>query len=1086
MSVDAGTAVLKIRPDMAGLDREVSSGIGGVAKKAAGLFAAAFVVTKSIDFFKSAVDEAREAQKVGAQTAAVIASTGGAAGISAKHVEELASKLSTLDGVDREAVASSENLLLTFSRIKGVNFDRATASVQDMAAALGEDAKSAAIQLGKALSDPVKGIASLRRVGILFTDDQKKVIEAMVETGNVAGAQGVLLDEVAREFGGSAAAQADPIKRLGIAWDNIKRQVGQAVLPVLEKAATFLSGELPVAIDVAGAAFGWVGGIISDFTNTFQHASDGLTSSGFSGKVEEIAIAARKVFDQVKAGLEAFVGGWENADAKISPGVDGLTSTMLGLGAAARKVWDQIQNVITGAAKVIRPVLAEIGDYLSGHLQPIIFSIGAAFGILTLSGVVGLVVDAITALIAVAAPLVAALDAPVVAIGAVIAGLIYADTQFKIFRTVVNGVAAWLVASVKTAFGKVKNAIDDFIIGWHNAGVEIGRLDTFTAAFVRLGQLAKAAFDKVKNAVDDFVIGWHNAGVKLDGLSTFTAVFVSLGQDAKAAFDKVKNGIDDFVIGWHNAGVKMSGLDTFTATLVGLGQDAKRIFNEAQHAIDDFVIGWNNAGVQLGGLDAFTATLVRLGQGAHKVFDDLKGWAGDVVDFFKAHPGLGIDLGAFAAGGAVGVGISELIQHWREIEPVLAATLDWIQANVVPVVVAVVTETVTQFGNLVAWVQTEWPKIQDAIGNVINWIQANVIPVAVAVVSFLIDQFGHLIAWVVTEWPKMSEAITHVMNVIMDVVSVIAGIVGVAVAAVLFVWEHGHDQILAIAEATWSTIQAVVSAAVEIVKDIIDLVLNLINGDWGAAWHDILDIFSTIWGLIVTVAGNFITILWNLFIGAMAVLGAIVEAGLIAVVGWFLGLPGEILGALAGLAGLLVSVGSSLINGLLSGAISAAEGLWGWLRSIPGAVLGVFWDIGSTLRDAGRRLIQGFIDGVESMAGSVAGAVASVIPGGSSVAGFLGRHFAVGGIVDHPLIAQIGEAGREVVIPLTRPARAMELARDSGLLAMLTGSMGGGSADSSPAAPGVSGITFNGPVTIGNDGVIADLDWYSKVRFAGL
>lgn len=43
---------------------------------------------------------------------------------------------------------------------------------------------------------------------------------------------------------------------------------------------------------------------------------------------------------------------------------------------------------------------------------------------------------------------------------------------------------------------------------------------------------------------------------------------------------------------------------------------------------------------------------------------------------------------------------------------------------------------------------------------------------------------------------------------------------------------------------------------------------------------------------------------------------------------------------------------------------------------------------------------------------------------------------AVGGIIDQPQVALIGEAGREAVIPLTRPARALELMRESGLLGL--------------------------------------------------
>ncbi|MFC4060259.1 hypothetical protein ACFOWE_18295 [Planomonospora corallina] len=54
--------------------------------------------------------------------------------------------------------------------------------------------------------------------------------------------------------------------------------------------------------------------------------------------------------------------------------------------------------------------------------------------------------------------------------------------------------------------------------------------------------------------------------------------------------------------------------------------------------------------------------------------------------------------------------------------------------------------------------------------------------------------------------------------------------------------------------------------------------------------------------------------------------------------------------------------------------------------------------------------------------------------------------FADGGIVRSPVVGLVGEAGPEVVIPLTRPARARQLAEESGLAGLLAGrpSSGGG------------------------------------------
>jgi hypothetical protein len=57
-----------------------------------------------------------------------------------------------------------------------------------------------AIQLGKALNDPIAGISALSRVGVTFTEEQKATIESMVKMGDVAGAQKLILAELAREF----------------------------------------------------------------------------------------------------------------------------------------------------------------------------------------------------------------------------------------------------------------------------------------------------------------------------------------------------------------------------------------------------------------------------------------------------------------------------------------------------------------------------------------------------------------------------------------------------------------------------------------------------------------------------------------------------------------------------------------------------------------------------------------------------------------------------------------------------------------------------------------------------------------------
>jgi hypothetical protein len=61
---------------------------------------------------------------------------------------------------------------------------------------MGTDMKGAAIQVGKALQDPVHGISALRRVGVNFNESQVETIKKLVETGQAAKAQGLILAEL--------------------------------------------------------------------------------------------------------------------------------------------------------------------------------------------------------------------------------------------------------------------------------------------------------------------------------------------------------------------------------------------------------------------------------------------------------------------------------------------------------------------------------------------------------------------------------------------------------------------------------------------------------------------------------------------------------------------------------------------------------------------------------------------------------------------------------------------------------------------------------------------------------------------------
>ena len=221
------------------LDKGLTNTIKNVAK-----VGAAFGVAAGAIGFKLA-SAAYESQKVMAQTQAIIKATGGAAGVTATQVSKLSETLSMQIGVDDELIQKSANLLLTFKQVQnqvGENnniFDRAVITAQDLGNVFGS-ADAAAMQLGKALSDPEKGITALRRAGINFTEQQKEQIKTLVASGDILGAQKLILAEVESQVGGTAAASATGFDRMRVAMGNVAEEFGAILIPYIEKFANFV------------------------------------------------------------------------------------------------------------------------------------------------------------------------------------------------------------------------------------------------------------------------------------------------------------------------------------------------------------------------------------------------------------------------------------------------------------------------------------------------------------------------------------------------------------------------------------------------------------------------------------------------------------------------------------------------------------------------------------------------------------------------------------------------------------------------------------------------------------------------------
>lgn len=243
---DRASDTLKRFGDNAGkLGSKVKAGLKAAAVGIATAGAAA------VAFGVSSVKSYMESENALAQLNATLKSTKGVAGITAKSAVNLANSLQKVTKFSDEDVLSAENLLLTFTKIGKDIFPQATKTVLDMSTALGQDTKSSAIQLGKALQDPILGVTALRRVGVNFNKEQQEVIKNLVETGQSAKAQKMILKELSTEFGGSATAAGKTFSgRLEILknqFDEVKESIGGVIIgaltPLTSKLAEFVASD---------------------------------------------------------------------------------------------------------------------------------------------------------------------------------------------------------------------------------------------------------------------------------------------------------------------------------------------------------------------------------------------------------------------------------------------------------------------------------------------------------------------------------------------------------------------------------------------------------------------------------------------------------------------------------------------------------------------------------------------------------------------------------------------------------------------------------------------------------------------------
>lgn len=395
IATELATAYISLVPSFKGGTRAIEKELGGVgatAGKTAGkgfgsafgkaaslavpLLAGAAILGQVKDVFAAA----SESRKIAALTEQVIKTTGGAAKLTADQVADLSGALAKKTGVDDEVIQSGANLLLTFKNVrneagKGNDiFTQTTELANDMSVALGQDMTSSSLQLGKALNDPIKGLTALTRAGVSFTQEQKDQVKAMVASGDLLGAQKLILAEVGDQFGGAAEAAATPMDKLKVIAGDLQEQLGEKLLPVVDNVATWLGENLPSMLtkaedgfrrvwDVVSGVYSFIkDDVIPGIQDTIARFTGGFTGEDESGFFGQLGAKAREVRDfvvdvaipNIMTAVDDVTAGWTGEDTN---GVFGF------IGNAAREARDFIVDV---AMPNITDAVSDLGKGAAG------------------------------------------------------------------------------------------------------------------------------------------------------------------------------------------------------------------------------------------------------------------------------------------------------------------------------------------------------------------------------------------------------------------------------------------------------------------------------------------------------------------------------------------------------------------------------------------------------------------------------------------------------------------------------------------------------------------------------------------------
>ena len=230
----------KLEGENKGIINTINTVKSQLANLALGMVGVTAVFATANKLINNSIKEAKDAVIAQRLLASQLEATGNAAGISAEELTNISKELQKISNMGDDAIIQNLTIpLTTFKNISGDVFRRTQKAIMDLNAVFGdpnnpESLRSTTLQVAKALNDPVNMLTQLRRTGISFSNAQIEVIKNLAETNRLAEAQGLILDELEKQFGGATESTVNSSLQMKNAWNDLLEEMGKKTLPVLD------------------------------------------------------------------------------------------------------------------------------------------------------------------------------------------------------------------------------------------------------------------------------------------------------------------------------------------------------------------------------------------------------------------------------------------------------------------------------------------------------------------------------------------------------------------------------------------------------------------------------------------------------------------------------------------------------------------------------------------------------------------------------------------------------------------------------------------------------------------------------------